>query len=277
MTDPTPLLPGRSASRAMPARRRGEGASPAHSDTPCPGLIIGSPFPYLLPPRPRPGPAAALAVPTEDGDVEAPPPPPAGLAPLTTRPSGGAASALHSPPPTPLTDDVYGTGAVAAAAAMGGTAAARAASSPRRAAPPSALANGVRYGLIQAIICLPTMISFCAIVFRDRRTYGPVLGALAKLAFLSSGVHQAVFTARSTLPFAVGQVQDIGLIVLSAMTGDVAERARAAGAPAASAVATALVALAGATLFVGVFLIALGALKAASIVQNVPLPVVGGE
>lgn len=37
--------------------------------------------------------------------------------------------------------------------------------------------------------------------------YAPYLGQLAKLAFLASAVHQAVFTVFSTLPFAVGQVR----------------------------------------------------------------------
>lgn len=39
------------------------------------------------------------------------------------------------------------------------------------------------------------------------KLYAPYLGQLAKMAFLASGVHQLVFTLRSTLPFAVGQVQ----------------------------------------------------------------------
>lgn len=42
-------------------------------------------------------------------------------------------------------------------------------------------------------------------VFQDD-LYTPYLGQLAKLAFLASAVHQAVFTIFSTLPFAVGQV-----------------------------------------------------------------------
>ena len=37
--------------------------------------------------------------------------------------------------------------------------------------------------------------------------YTPYLGQLAKLAFLASAIHQAVFTIFSTLPFAVGQVR----------------------------------------------------------------------
>ena len=36
--------------------------------------------------------------------------------------------------------------------------------------------------------------------------YTPYLGQLAKLAFLASAMHQAIFTIFSTLPFAVGQV-----------------------------------------------------------------------
>ncbi len=53
---------------------------------------------------------------------------------------------------------------------------------------------------------IPTMISFAAIIFKDE-AYTPWLGQLAKLAFLGSAVHQAVFTLASTLPFAVGQAR----------------------------------------------------------------------
>lgn len=119
------------------------------------------------------------------------------------------------------------------------------------------------------------MVSFAAIVWR-RAPYAPHLAALAKLAFLSSGLHQAVFTLLSSLPYAVGQVQDVGLLLLSAMTADIAERARVEQAPAAAAVATALVTLAAATAFTGAALLAMARAKAAGYVQNVPLPVVAG-
>ena len=36
--------------------------------------------------------------------------------------------------------------------------------------------------------------------------FSPYLGQLARLAFLSSAIHQSVFTIFSNLPFAVGQV-----------------------------------------------------------------------
>eukprot|EP00884_Botryococcus_braunii_P017697 jgi/Botrbrau1/4610/Bobra.60_2s0095.1 len=77
------------------------------------------------------------------------------------------------------------------------------------------------YGVINSIVGIPTMISFAAIIFQDK-LYAPYLGQLAKMAFLASGVHQLVFTLCSTLPFAVGQVQDVGLIFLSAMATSIA-------------------------------------------------------
>ena len=40
--------------------------------------------------------------------------------------------------------------------------------------------------------------------------YHKYLGQLAKFAFLASSIHQLVFTLGSNLPFAVGQVQDVG-------------------------------------------------------------------
>lgn len=54
--------------------------------------------------------------------------------------------------------------------------------------------------------------------------YEPHLPQLAKLAFLASAIHQTVFLLSSTLPFAVGQVQDVGLIFLSAMASSIAVR-----------------------------------------------------
>lgn len=38
------------------------------------------------------------------------------------------------------------------------------------------------------------------------KEFSPYLGQLARLAFLSSAIHQTVFTIFSSLPFAVGQV-----------------------------------------------------------------------
>lgn len=74
-----------------------------------------------------------------------------------------------------------------------------------------------------------------------------------------------------------GQVQDVGLIFISAMATDVVARCMAAGAAPAATLATTLVTLTLATGVVGALIVAVGALKLASLVQFVPLPVVGGE
>ena len=74
---------------------------------------------------------------------------------------------------------------------------------------------------------------------------------MAKLALLASGIHQTVFTMKSTLPFAVGQVQDVGLIFLSAMASSIARICDDAGRSREEALGTSLLTLAICTSFVG--------------------------
>eukprot|EP00752_Nemacystus_decipiens_P005603 g5071.t1 len=100
--------------------------------------------------------------------------------------------------------------------------------------------------------------------------------ALAKLVLFSSMVHQTAFSLLSTLPFAIGQVQDAGLIFLSRMTTDVAKHVLLRGGTAEEAVATALTATAFATASLGVALVIIGKLKLARFVAYLPMPVVGG-
>ena len=75
------------------------------------------------------------------------------------------------------------------------------------------------------MVCAPVMISFASIIFRhptfhrDAATYA----RLVKLVLFSSAVHQTVFVTTSSLVFAVGQVQDAGLIFLSSMANQVVE------------------------------------------------------
>eukprot|EP00884_Botryococcus_braunii_P016374 jgi/Botrbrau1/341/Bobra.0022s0295.1 len=131
------------------------------------------------------------------------------------------------------------------------------------------------FGAINSVVAIPAMISFTAIIYQDE-VYEAYLPQLAKLAFLSSAVHQTVFLLSSTLPFAVGQVQDVGLIFLSAMASSIAARCAAQDLPVKVALGTSLGTQAIATLFVGLFIIVVGKLRLASLVQYVPLPVVGG-
>ncbi|KAL3148948.1 hypothetical protein ABBQ32_001807 [Trebouxia sp. C0010 RCD-2024] len=130
-------------------------------------------------------------------------------------------------------------------------------------------------GVINGIITIPVMTSFAAIIFQDH-FFQPVLGQMVKLVFLSSGVHQLVFSIKSTLPFAVGQVQDVGLIFLSAMATSVVDACHKAGKDSDVTLGTVLVTLLLTTFLVGVLIIVTGYLRLASLVQYVPLPVVGG-
>ncbi|CAM9434688.1 unnamed protein product, partial [Sphacelaria rigidula] len=106
--------------------------------------------------------------------------------------------------------------------------------------------------------------------------YAPFMPALAKLVMFSSMVHQIMFSLLSTLPFAIGQVQDAGLIFLSRMTAAVANRAISEGKTADEAMATALVTTALGTAMLGVSLAIVGKLKLARFVAYLPMPVVGG-
>ena len=130
-------------------------------------------------------------------------------------------------------------------------------------------------GLVNSIVAIPVTLSFAAIIFKAP-FFAPYLGALVKLVFLSSAIHAAVFSAFSTMPFAVGQVQDVGLIFLSAEASGVAAYCAARGASPAETLATVLVVVSCSTALVGLLIVATGALRLASLVQYVPLPVIGG-
>ncbi|BDA44720.1 Uncharacterized protein C24H6.11c [Coccomyxa sp. Obi] len=139
----------------------------------------------------------------------------------------------------------------------------------------SQMSNDILYGFINAIVGAPTMISFAAIIFQDD-LYAPYLGQLAKLAFLASAVHQAVFTIFSTLPFAVGQVQDVGLIFLSAMATSIAHLCEKNGYDPHEALGTSLLTLAISTFIVGFLIVLVGHFRLATLTQYVPLSAIGG-
>lgn len=60
-------------------------------------------------------------------------------------------------------------------------------------------------GVVNSVLLIPVTISFATIIYRDA-FFEPNLPTLIKLVVFSSLVHQIVFTARSSLPYAVGQV-----------------------------------------------------------------------
>jgi SulP family sulfate permease len=130
-------------------------------------------------------------------------------------------------------------------------------------------------GLVDCTIALPLQTSFAAIIFRDPY-FHPLLGSLVKLVFLSSALHQLTVFACSSMPYAVGQVQDVGLIFLSAIASAVVQQCSTAGVTPENTMATVLTAVTAATGVVGILLVCTGALKLARLVQYVPLPVMGG-
>ena len=78
------------------------------------------------------------------------------------------------------------------------------------------------------------------------------------------------------MPFAVGQVQDAGLIFLSSMARFVVADGLQHDDHAATTMAAALWTLGLATALLGVMLIVIGRLRLASLAQYLPVPVVGG-
>ncbi|KAL4452289.1 hypothetical protein ABPG75_007951 [Micractinium tetrahymenae] len=130
-------------------------------------------------------------------------------------------------------------------------------------------------GVVDSAIALPLQLAFAAIIFRDP-WFHTHLGSLVKLVVLSSALHQLTVVACSRMRFVVGQVQDVGLIFLSAIASAVVQQCVAAGVSAPNTLATVLAAVSLTTGIVGILIMCTGALKLARLVQYVPLPVVGG-
>jgi SulP family sulfate permease len=126
-------------------------------------------------------------------------------------------------------------------------------------------------GLINCTIVVPVSISFCSIIFKDQ-AYANFIPYLVKLVLFSSAMHQFMFACFSSLPFAVGQVQDAGLIFLSHIACNVVQSIDNMD----NLVPTTLFILATATTALGVMLMAVGRYRLAHFIQYLPMPVVGG-
>ncbi|GAB4817875.1 hypothetical protein N2152v2_004921 [Parachlorella kessleri] len=141
--------------------------------------------------------------------------------------------------------------------------------------PETPLSRALVFGSINSIATVPTLIAFAAIVFKAP-VYAPYIDLLCKFFFLASAVIQAVFCMQSSLPYAIGQVQDVGLIFLSAMASSIAVLCAEAGRDAATALGTSLLTMTVCTFLVGLGTLAVSKFKLAGLVQYLPLPVVGG-
>ena len=141
----------------------------------------------------------------------------------------------------------------------------------------------VIYAAVNSIMCVPCLYGYASVIF-NHNVFQPHINALSKLVILSSVVHQFCFTIFSSLPFSIGQVQDAGLIFLSAMTRRIANSIidDAGGKDGvdedvvATVLSTTIVMLGLSTACLGALLIVAGKFRLADAVAYLPLPVVGG-
>uniref|UniRef100_K3WTS9 STAS domain-containing protein n=1 Tax=Globisporangium ultimum (strain ATCC 200006 / CBS 805.95 / DAOM BR144) TaxID=431595 RepID=K3WTS9_GLOUD len=134
--------------------------------------------------------------------------------------------------------------------------------------------NAVLYGVINSILTIPCMYGYAAIIF-SHPDFASFMPSLSKLVMFSSVVHQVMFTLLSSLPFAIGQVQDAGLIFLSAIATSICT-SLGADVSVEAKVATVVVTIGIATATLGICLVLIGRFKLAGLVSYLPMPVVGG-
>jgi len=133
----------------------------------------------------------------------------------------------------------------------------------------------IMYGIVNTVIVLPVLMSFGSIIYHDE-FFRPYMPVLVKLTVVSGVVHQICFSTFSTLPFAVGQVQDAGLIFLSSIASGIVAYCKEHDKNDEEILATTLVGLSLFTASLGLFLILIGKLKLASYVEALPTTVIGG-
>jgi MFS superfamily sulfate permease-like transporter len=133
----------------------------------------------------------------------------------------------------------------------------------------------IMYGLINATIVLPVIMSFGNIIYSNE-AFAPYSPVLIKLTLISGVVHQLCFSLLSSLPFVVGSVQDAGLIFLASMASDMLLYCRTAGYDDETMLATVTVGLGVATATLGIALIIIGRLRLAGYVQMLPTCVIAG-
>mmetsp|Transcript_15625 Transcript_15625/g.43700 ORF Transcript_15625/g.43700 Transcript_15625/m.43700 type:complete len:952 (-) Transcript_15625:452-3307(-) len=135
--------------------------------------------------------------------------------------------------------------------------------------------KGVVFGAVNTIVSLPSMVAFANIIFKSPK-FAPWMPIIVRFLFLAAGVHQFAFVLRSKVPGAIGQVQDVGLIFLSAMTSSIVLYGEENDLPFEETLSTALLTITVSTTIVGVLIVMIAKFRVASLVQYVPVPVVGG-
>lgn len=128
------------------------------------------------------------------------------------------------------------------------------------------------YAIVNVIISVPGLYGYSAIIF-NHPVFLPHMNTLAKLVIFSSAVHQLSFTSFSSLnTFAIGTVQDAGLIFLSTMANTLATAILNDDGSEAQVISTVLVLLSLSTATLGMVLIAMGHFRLAEYVMTCFVP-----
>jgi len=133
----------------------------------------------------------------------------------------------------------------------------------------------ISYAFVNIIISVPGLYGYAAVIFNNPAFSGH-MNALSKLVIMSSCVHQLGFTLFSNLPFAIGTVQDAGLLFLSAIANIIANSILQDGGTIEEVVSTTCVFLPLGTALLGLVLVLMGKFKLADIMGYIPMPVVSG-
>lgn len=131
------------------------------------------------------------------------------------------------------------------------------------------------YALLNTLMSVPALYGYASVIF-NHDAFQPYIAVLTKLSLWSSAVHQLVFVAFSSLPFAKAEVQDAGLLFLSCITNYIARSILDEGGGIEEILSTAIIGIAVATASLGFVVLFLGKFNCANFVSYLPLPVVGG-
>lgn len=126
------------------------------------------------------------------------------------------------------------------------------------------------YAIINVIIAVPGLYGYSSVIFNNP-AFQPHMAALSKLVIFSSLVHQFAFAMFSSLDFAIGTVQDAGLIFLSSMANSIANDILDNGGTVDEVLSTTLVILPLGTASLGFVLILLGKFRLLDIVSYLPM------
>jgi SulP family sulfate permease len=129
-------------------------------------------------------------------------------------------------------------------------------------------------GVISAVLQIAYCISFSALIFQGTIVSGFPLGLAALI--MGTAVTGAVIALTSTLSPANGGPDSPAVAVMSVLAGSVAVSLAAKGASTEAIITNVLVALSVSTLFTGVLLFGVGALRLGQWLRFVPYPVIAG-